>query len=154
MGKYRPLTERLLGKIIFPDDTLNDCWGWSATLHRQGYGMISGENGSQNVLAHRASYELFIGPIPDDLELDHLCRNTTCPNPWHLEPVTHQENVRRGAAGAYQQTRAHCKRGHEYTEENAGRWGKRKGRTCRICERDRNRRYYHARKLKGGSPSN
>jgi len=48
-------------------------------------------------LAHRVSYEVFVGPIPDGMIIDHLCRNRACILPTHLEPVTHAENTRRGA---------------------------------------------------------
>ena len=54
---------------------------------------------SARVYAHRASYELAKGPIPDGMHLDHLCRVTCCINPDHLEPVTNRENARRGQAG-------------------------------------------------------
>lgn len=88
-------------------------------------------------MAHRAVYEALVGPIPPELELDHLCRNPACVNPAHLEPVTRKENVRRGYWG-----KNHCKHGHVYDDENT-RWytfknGK-KVRFCRTCERQRSR---------------
>lgn len=72
------------------------CWIWTRQS-RDGYGRIFID--SRPRLAHRVSYEHFIGDIPRDMELDHLCRNTVCVNPTHLEAVSHLENVRRGALG-------------------------------------------------------
>jgi len=94
--------------------------------------------------AHRASYLLFVGPIPPAKQLDHLCRNRRCVNPLHLEIVTQQENIARGLTGKLNHRNAkktHCKRGHEFTEENTyptpgG------GRKCRECELTRMRRRY------------
>jgi hypothetical protein len=71
------------------------CWIWQLSLHaRTGYG--AKKTNGVSTLAHRAVYEHHVGPIPDGLELDHLCRVRACVNPAHLEPVTHKENVRRG----------------------------------------------------------
>ena len=72
------------------------CWLWTRTCDRLGYGRM--QFPGKLVLAHRASYEAHVGPIPEGLELDHLCMNPPCVNPDHLEPVTHQENMRRAAA--------------------------------------------------------
>jgi hypothetical protein len=75
---------------------LGPCWLWTAAHHR--YGIFQPEKGNQ--LAHRIAYEMLVGPVPEGLELDHLCRVTLCVNPAHLEPVTHRENVRRGKSVA------------------------------------------------------
>lgn len=112
------------------------CWPWEAALTGPGYGAFR-ING-QTCYAHRIAYELFIGPIPEGLSLDHLCRNPACVNPAHLEPVTHKENLARGnhANGSTGQT--HCKRGHPFDEENTYRY---KGaRACRACMRLRAKR--------------
>jgi HNH endonuclease len=66
------------------------CWVWKRALQKDGYGIVHG------ALAHRRYYELLVGPIPDGLEIDHLCRNRACVNPDHMEPVTKNENRRRG----------------------------------------------------------
>jgi len=76
------------------------CWVWTGAKHPLGYGNFNAPGGS--VSAHRWAFEALRGFIPErPLELDHMCRNPSCVNPDHLEPVTHVENVRRGAAGRY-----------------------------------------------------
>ena len=110
----------------------NGCWLWTSN-ERGGYGLFK-FNG-KNVQAHRFSYELKNGPISNGLSLDHLCRVTNCVNPNHLEPVTHRENVLRGASPAAQHARqTHCKHGHELTIDNiyTGTKGHRQCRACAI----------------------
>jgi hypothetical protein len=122
-----------------------DCWQWTDSLATNGYGAFRTPSGS--VRAHRWAYEHLVGPIPDGLQLDHLCRNRGCVNPDHLEPVTLGENVRRGAAGAHLRARTHCPQGHEYTPENTYvRAGNR--RRCRECDRAACRANYYKRRAK------
>lgn len=71
----------------------SECWPWLSAATDEGYGMFG--LGGKTTGAHRISYELAVAPIPEGLEIDHLCRNPTCVNPKHLEPVTHLENLRR-----------------------------------------------------------
>ncbi|MFC9891476.1 HNH endonuclease signature motif containing protein [Streptomyces pilosus] len=121
------------------------CWHWTGSVNRGGYGRISvklDDGVWRPQSAHRAAYRIFIGPIPDGLELDHLCRVRKCCNPWHLEPVTKTVNVRRGLApvtsGSWLRARTHCPQGHPYDEENTA---KRNGRRhCRTCDRARAQR--------------
>ncbi len=72
------------------------CWEWSGYTSRDGYPRLSISNDPKRiVLAHRVSYELHKGPIPEGLQIDHLCHNKSCTNPDHLEAVTGAENTRR-----------------------------------------------------------
>ena len=85
----RPVEARFWEKVDV--DPLG-CWLWTASVNEDGYGQFMAD---RSVLAHRFAFELLRGPIPRNLELDHLCRVRPCVNPDHLEPVTHEENVRR-----------------------------------------------------------
>lgn len=109
------------------------CWEWIGCIDTSGYGRLSWQKRLQ--LAHRVMYELRKGPIPAGLTLDHLCRNPSCVNPEHLEPVTHRENVLRGAGATAKHARqTHCVRGHELVGHNLiiESYG---GRRCRECKR-------------------
>lgn len=131
-SKPRPLADRLWAKTAFGDWL--DCWRWQGHIAPTGYGTIgAGGKYGDKLLVHRVSYELLVGPIPEGLEIDHLCRNRACLNPLHLEAVTPRENVRRGALVAL---KTHCAQGHPWTTENVVR--RKRYRTCRICERTRN----------------
>jgi hypothetical protein len=113
------------------------CWLWTGYIDPKGYGVI-GVGGRKLSKVHRYSYERFIGPVPDGLQLDHLCRVRHCANPAHLEPVTNRENVIRGNAA--RPDRTHCNRGHEFNEENT--YINPKGRReCRVCRHAASIRY-------------
>ena len=114
----------------------DECWPWTAALDRGGYGLIKFGGASRR--AHRIAYMLLVGPIQEGLVLDHLCRNRRCVNPAHLEPVTQEENARRGE----QAQMTHCIRGHELTPENTYVKPSNGRRGCLQCRRSRRRSYY------------
>jgi hypothetical protein len=95
-------------------DKGDECWTWTGARQAGGYGRFA-SSASVLVLAHRWSYEHHVGPIADGLTIDHLCRNTSCVNPDHLEPVTREVNAWRGNP---HKDRTHCDAGHELTEAN------------------------------------
>lgn len=121
-----PLADKFWPKIR---EDANGCWLWTASIGTHGYGLI-GVDGRTS-LAHRVSYELIRAEIPADLEIDHLCRVRRCVNPWHLEAVSHAENMRRAGLA-----KTHCPQGHEYTPDNLAQWTT--GRICRTCRKARN----------------
>lgn len=129
---------------------LGPCWIWTtATFGKDGYGAFW-LDGSQR-RAHRIAYAWLVGPIPDSLELDHLCRVPRCVNPQHLEPVTAKVNNHRGMSPAALNLRkTHCKRDHPYDEENT-RINKRGSRVCRTCERAASLAGYYKRKAKSAA---
>lgn len=135
----RPLRERWEGKV---ERLSSGCWRWTGAIKKDGYGYIKRE-GNGMMCAHRAAYELFVGPVPPGKELDHLCRNRWCVNPGHLEPVTHYENVRRGAAPNIRLHRdGVCIRGHKQTSENIVAFRRENGSIrfrCRPCDVERGR---------------
>lgn len=131
-----PVGERIRASVTIDE---RGCWVWQKSTLAGGYGQIwvgSRTDGTRRrQVAHRASYEAFVGPVPDGLFLDHLCRNRACVNPDHLEPVSTQTNIRRGVAPpAINAAKTHCKRGHEFTLENTYmNQGKRYCRQCRAA---------------------
>jgi len=123
-----PIQERFWAKV----DKSGDCWLWTAMKSSSGYGKF--DVGGRIVGAHRFAYELLLGPIPDALELDHLCRVRNCVNPKHLEPVTHSVNTLRGmSSAAINARKTECKHGHAFTSENII-WRSSGSRECRTCK--------------------
>lgn len=112
----------------------NGCWEWIAGK-TNGYGVLSIRH-DLHVKAHRYAFERYRGYIPDGMQLDHLCRNPLCVNPWHLDPVSCKENLRRSPAQPTTKNAAktHCARGHAFSEENTYKTpiG---GRACRECKK-------------------
>lgn len=107
-------------------DLPSGCWLWSGAHTQAGYAAFRVKDRTE--YGHRWSFEQVHGEVPDGLELDHLCRNRGCVNPFHLEAVTHTVNVQRGDGGE----RSHCPKGHLYDGANlyVGPTG---GKRCRQC---------------------
>lgn len=127
LGALAESDPRFWGRFI---ETPAGCWEWQGASNQYGYGRFG------RGYVHREAYERAVGPIPDGLDIDHLCRNRGCGNPGHLEPVTHFENCRRGSQA--QQT--HCVNGHEFAGDNLLIRFRRTGapyRQCRQCTYDR-----------------
>lgn len=139
MGVPRGSLEERLWRFISPEPN-SGCWLWvgavaGSNTHR--YGVMWFPEHKNNTPAHRVSYMLAKGEIPEGYDIDHLCRNTYCVNPDHLEAVTHKENMARGVQfdiGSIQRSITHCPQGHEYTTENTYVC-KRGKRYCRSCQR-------------------
>ena len=128
MPRHAPLAERV--RAGYEAEPNSSCWLWIGATTGHGYGYI--KDRGVRMSSHRVMYELERGPIPSGLELDHLCRNTICVNPAHLEPVTHRENILRGMSPYAKRARqTHCLNGHEFTPENTYRYRGR--RMCRAC---------------------
>ncbi len=115
------------------------CWEWTGAKQR-GYGAISAggdsdsRKGGRTLRVHRVLYEIMVGPVPEGMELDHLCRNRACVRPGHLEPVTTRENALRGEGAAGRNARkTHCSQGHPYDEANTRLTNGH--RVCRACHR-------------------
>lgn len=113
------------------------CWLWTGALC-QGYGVFhegSGRGNTHQTRAHLYAYRLLVGPIPEGLQLDHLCRVRSCCNPDHLEPVSRYENLARGVGTiiAVNSAKTHCPRGHEY--DRTYYWAQGVKRGCSTCDR-------------------
>lgn len=133
----------------------NECWPWTGPLDRGGYGTVFLRKGPNRVnvynKAHRVSWELQRGSIPQGLHIDHLCRVRHCVNPAHLEPVTPAENARRGALRRRADYDTHCPGGHVRTDGNTYVDAK-NVRHCRECWVVSNRAAYLRRRAAARQP--
>lgn len=110
----------------------DECWLWMGSMYNNGYGKI----GKTGYMVHRIAYELTQGDVPEDMCLDHLCKQRNCVNPEHLEVVTLVENVMRGESQHAKNARkTHCINGHEFTPENTYHRSDRNTRECIACRR-------------------
>lgn len=111
------------------------CWLWQGPQTPNGYGKHRRGPGHKERVIHRITWEHYRNqPVPDGMQLDHLCRERLCCNPDHFEAVTPSENTMR--QNHHARNRTHCPQNHEYTPENtritpAGK------RSCRECNRNR-----------------
>ena len=126
------LPARFRAKFVVNPET--NCWEWTSTVHR-GYGRFHVNRKSR--IAHRYVYEILVGPIPDGLTIDHLCRVRCCVLPDHLEVVTGRINTLRGfGPPALNARKTHCLRGHPYDEANTYVFPGTGWRRCRTCFRE------------------
>jgi len=135
------------GPIPDYSPNLGPCWIWMAAHDGNGYGQFSLWP-LPNIRAHRFSYQVIVGPVPDGLQLDHMCRVHRCVNPSHLHPVTKRDNVLLGQGVSAQNARkTHCVNGHPFDSSNTayikeGNWTRRRCITCRRKHgREATRRY-------------
>ena len=131
------------------------CWLWTGALKSSRHDSKAGGYGNFHPTtygaanAHKFSYVLLVGPVPDGLVLDHLCRVRRCVNPQHMEPVTNQENLLRGDGfPAINARKTHCQAGHPLAGENLS--VTLQGRRCRICHRAANARWYELSRRRDG----
>jgi len=137
----RPVAERFWARVTPTTD--GSCWIWQGRPSSTGYGKLGAENNRGSMLyAHRVSYEIHNGPIPDGLQIDHLCRVPMCVNPDHLEAVTPAVNTMRARPfrTKQQRRRTHCQRGHSLHDAVVVKRSEgRQQRLCRTCEAARRR---------------
>lgn len=141
------LIERFEAKYI--PEPMSGCWLWIGALS------ANGRSSFANTTGHRFAYLQYRGEVPDGLELDHLCCNPACVNPWHLEPVTRSINLKRywdyrGLADPRRQQTI-CLEGHPLSGDNLRIDPKTHRKICRACDRRRARTYWRAKHAKGNS---
>jgi hypothetical protein len=135
---HKPTIDRFMAKV--KKSPGGGCWLWTACQSYDGYGYFR-LNGKQK-RAHRVAFELLVGPIPEGLSLDHLCRVRHCVNPAHLDPVPIKVNILRGQSVSAQNARkTHCPNGHELSDANLYLRSNGRERVCRTCALEWARRY-------------
>lgn len=139
------LRARIKARVTITDrGYATPCWISDRATTATGYTRIRVDRRSQ--ATHRMAYIAWVGPLADDQEIDHLCRQRACCNPQHLEAVTHRENIRRSdTAWALIHRTRRCKRGHEMTEDNV-RLLTNGAQACRTCIREWNRERMRVRR--------
>jgi hypothetical protein len=134
-------------------DVSDGCWEWTDGYKQKGYGRFTGTGVS--VLAHRFSWELHRGPIPNGLYVCHKCDNPSCVRPDHLFLGTAADNVADMISkGRHKKPPAtHCKRGHPFDDTNTiiRKTGTRLCRTCTLASTNE-RRYRYGIRIKGRGP--
>lgn len=126
--KSRQLWDKIAKKLI----VTSGCWGWRGEHLRNGYCAMRNRPKGRTFLVHRLTYEELIGPIPPGLHIDHLCRERSCVNPFHCEPTSCAENIKRGLLGGPREV---CKQGHPLDAQNTYIRRSTGDRRCRTCQR-------------------
>lgn len=135
--KSLPAEDRFWSSVM----PAGECLFWVGGTSKSGYGRIRGDD-RRLIFAHRFSYQLRYGNIPDGLVIDHLCRNRLCVNPLHLEAVSDAVNILRGrGVSAANARKTHCCRGHEFTPDNTYMRHDIKGRCCVECRKIRKKKW-------------
>lgn len=144
----KTLNDRFLERF----EQTNGCWEWKSTMHHSGYGVIY--KSPKQLLAHRVSWEYYNKTvIPDELEVDHICRNRKCVNPKHLRIVTHKINCLENSESplAKHAKKTHCPKGHPLSGDNLVKYHLEKlnQRFCKACfnQWQRNNRKKKAERL-------
>lgn len=147
-----PALDRILSKCeLVPaldhPELVGECWVYTGVLAPKGYVRVRADGANRRkVYGHRVTWEYFIEPIPDGLTFDHLCRNTSCVNPWHGDLVPSLVNSRRSSRNiaVVNASKTHCPQGHPLEGDNI-KFNKTvqgtRARQCRICHNEANRAY-------------
>ncbi len=126
--------DTLPAKIANRIQKTKDCWFWIGSLTQQGYGRMWVKSRNSTNYAHRIVYELLVGPIPEGLTIDHLCRNKLCVNPEHMEAVSSRVNALRGyGPPAINARKRRCHKGHLFNDKNVMLVRGGRKRQCKIC---------------------
>lgn len=145
VSKSHDITDETAIRLVLRRTSIEpktNCWMWLGSTMTNGYGNVQWAGKVRPV--HRVVYEKYFGQVPAGLDLDHLCRQRLCCNPFHLEPVTRAENCRRSPYTF----KAQCRNGHDMTPENVYEKRLVSGKTaryCRICSRAAQRRCQEGR---------
>mgnify|MGYP000860984555 CR=1 FL=1 len=133
-ARYEELPRRLIDKIKIQDAVDDACWEWTAARSGNGYGQVKIDRRTKP--AHRAVYELLVGPIPPEMELHHRCENPPCVRPDHLELIVKTDHVRSNPN--WVGNRTHCPKGHALVEGNLvlSELRTRNARRCLTCHRE------------------
>jgi len=147
LWRGRTVEDRLLSRVT--KDVATGCWNYPAHKGQEGYGVLFADGRYRR--AHRVSYALFVGPIPDGMQVHHKCENRSCVNPEHLSATAVREHLMREHSNSQHRAavnarKTHCKHGHELTPGNCVPYLLRKGiRECLTCTHARAKRWYDAR---------
>lgn len=133
MSRIAPLLVRFArdASLDCPDA---DCWPWMGYVNKSGYGYLYDPRLRRQTTVHRIAYEAMVGPIPEGLTIDHLCKNRRCVNPAHMEVVTQAVNCLRGDGPSSQNARRDtCRNGHLKTSHHFYTAPDGKNRWCMTC---------------------